>query len=95
MRKWHRWIGFPASIFLLFAAVTGILLAVTEFFGEEEALRERTRELVSPVTVQTPDADLAAMLARYCARRRMWTNRFWCVCTAALYSNALDRNKSQ
>ena len=64
LRKWHRWIGFPASLFLLFAAVTGILLAATEFFGEEEALRERTRELVSPVTVQTPDADLAVMLAR-------------------------------
>ena len=64
LRKWHRWIGFPASIFLLFAAVTGILLAATEFFGEEEALRERTRELVSSVTVQTPDADMAVMLAR-------------------------------
>jgi uncharacterized iron-regulated membrane protein len=25
-RKWHRWIGFPAALFLLFAAVTGFLL---------------------------------------------------------------------
>ena len=64
LRKWHRWIGFPASIFLLFAAITGILLAATEFFGEEEALRERTRSLVSPVTTQTPDTDFAALLAR-------------------------------
>ncbi len=50
-RKWHRWIGFPAALFLLFAAVTGFLVAFTEFFGEEESLREATRDLVSPVTV--------------------------------------------
>ena len=56
-RQWHRWIGFPAAIFLVFAAVTGVLVAITEFFGEEERLREATRELVSPVTVASaPDA---------------------------------------
>ena len=64
LRKWHRWIGFPASIFLLFAAVTGMLLAGTEFFGAEEALRERTRDLISPTTTLTPDAEFAAALAR-------------------------------
>src|SRR3954471_14472819 len=48
-RKWHRWIGFPAAAFLLFASVTGFLLATTEFFGADEALREATRDLVSPV----------------------------------------------
>jgi len=53
-RKWHRWIGFPAAIFLLFAATTGFLVAFTEFFGPEEALRERTRDLVSPVTLASP-----------------------------------------
>jgi uncharacterized iron-regulated membrane protein len=53
-RRWHRWIGLPAALFLLFAACTGFLLAVTEFFGEEEALREATRDLVSPVTVAMP-----------------------------------------
>lgn len=53
-RKWHRWIGFPAAIFLLFAATTGFLLAFTEFFGADEALREATRDLVSPVTVASP-----------------------------------------
>jgi uncharacterized iron-regulated membrane protein len=52
-RKWHRWIGFPAALFLLFAAVTGVLVACYEFFGEEEALREATRALVSPVTTHT------------------------------------------
>ena len=50
-RKWHRWIGFPAVVFLLFAATTGILVAGTEFFGEEEAVREATRDLVSPVSL--------------------------------------------
>jgi uncharacterized iron-regulated membrane protein len=49
-RRWHRWIGWAATVFVLFAAVTGVLVAVTEFFGEEEALREATRGLVSPVT---------------------------------------------
>lgn len=53
-RKWHRWIGFPAAIFLLFAATTGFLLAFTEFFGADEALREATRDLVSPVNVASP-----------------------------------------
>jgi uncharacterized iron-regulated membrane protein len=53
-RKWHRWIAFPATIFLLFAAITGMALAITEFFGEDEALRERTRDLVSPVRADGP-----------------------------------------
>jgi uncharacterized iron-regulated membrane protein len=53
-RQWHRWIGFPAAIFLFFAAVTGFLVAFTEFFGEDEAIREATRSLVSPVTASGP-----------------------------------------
>jgi uncharacterized iron-regulated membrane protein len=53
-RKWHRWIGFPAALFLLFAATTGVLVAFTEFFGEEEALREATRDSISPVSVASP-----------------------------------------
>lgn len=53
-RKWHRWIGFPASIFLLFAATTGVIVAFTEFFGAAEQLREATRDQVSPVTTVSP-----------------------------------------
>jgi uncharacterized iron-regulated membrane protein len=53
-RKWHRWIGFPAALFLLFAATTGILVAGTEFFGEEESIREATRDLVSPTKLSSP-----------------------------------------
>ena len=72
-RKWHRWIGLPAALFLLWAATTGVLVAGTEFFGEEEALRERTRDLVSPVTVQSPPAEWSEPVARALAavaRRR-------------------------
>ena len=53
-RRWHRWIGFPAALFLLFAAVTGFIVASTEFFGEAEALREATRDLTSPVRADSP-----------------------------------------
>src|SRR6185436_20616438 len=63
-RKWHRWIGFPAALFLLFAASTGFLVAFTEFFGEDEALRERTRDLVSPVNVASPADDWSRPLVR-------------------------------
>jgi uncharacterized iron-regulated membrane protein len=50
-RRWHRWVAFPATLFLLFASVTGCILAWTEFFGPAEAEREATRKLVSPVTL--------------------------------------------
>jgi uncharacterized iron-regulated membrane protein len=63
-RKWHRWIGFPAAIFLIFAAVTGVLVAVTEFFGEEERLREATRNLVSPLTLASAVALWSGPIAR-------------------------------
>jgi uncharacterized iron-regulated membrane protein len=55
-RKWHRWIGFVAAPFLLYAATTGFILAVNEFFGAEEAERERLREVVSPVKVSATDS---------------------------------------
>jgi uncharacterized iron-regulated membrane protein len=63
-RKWHRWIGFPAALFLLWAASTGVLVAFTEFFGEEEALREATRDLVSPVTVASAPTAWSEPIAR-------------------------------
>jgi uncharacterized iron-regulated membrane protein len=63
-RRWHRWIGFPAAVFLLFAAATGMILAFTEFFGEEEALREAARDLVSPVTLASPAATWSEPIAR-------------------------------
>lgn len=63
-RRWHRWIGFPAALFLLFAATTGFLVATTEFFGEAEALREATRDLTSPVTTASPSSAWSDPIAK-------------------------------
>jgi uncharacterized iron-regulated membrane protein len=63
-RKWHRWVGFVAGAFLLFASVTGVLVAVSEFFGEEEARREATRGMTSGVTTTSGEADLLAGVRR-------------------------------
>ena len=63
-RSWHRWIGFPAAVFLLFASVTGFLLATTEFFGADEALREATRNLSSPITTSTDSHAWSDVLGR-------------------------------
>ena len=63
-RKWHRWIAFPATLFLFWAASTGVLVAFTEFFGEEEALREATRDLISPVTVSSASTAWSEPIAR-------------------------------
>jgi uncharacterized iron-regulated membrane protein len=51
LRQLHRWVGFPAAIFLIFAAITGTLVAFTEFFGEAERLREESRDMTSYVRV--------------------------------------------
>jgi uncharacterized iron-regulated membrane protein len=63
-RRWHRWIGFPAALFLLFAAITGFIVATTEFFGEAEALREATRDLTSPVNTRSADPVWQQPIAR-------------------------------
>ena len=48
LRKWHRWIGFPAGIFLILVSITGVLLAFNEFFGDAEAHSARPRAISSP-----------------------------------------------
>jgi uncharacterized iron-regulated membrane protein len=53
-----------ASLFLVFAAVTGVAVAITEFFGEAEALREATRDLVSPVNTTSDPAAWRDPVAR-------------------------------
>lgn len=63
-RRWHRWVGFPTGLFLIFAGITGFLVATTEFFGADEALREATRDLVSPVSTSSPAAAWSDPLAR-------------------------------
>jgi uncharacterized iron-regulated membrane protein len=69
-RKWHRWIAFPAAFFLLFAAVTGVVTAMFEFFGEAEALREATRSMVSSVKTDSDHAAWQQPIARAMARAR-------------------------
>jgi uncharacterized iron-regulated membrane protein len=66
-RKWHRWIGFVAAPFLLYAAITGVCLAASEFFSEEEARRELLRDVVSPVKLPVVDAAWSASLSRVLA----------------------------
>ena len=63
-RRWHRWIGFPAALFLLFAATTGFIVAATEFFGEAEALREATRDLTSPLSTASPASEWSDPIAK-------------------------------
>lgn len=53
-RIFHRWLGAVAALFLLFAGTTGVLVAASEFFGEEEAERERLRDVESAVTTDAP-----------------------------------------
>src|SRR5207253_159389 len=53
-----------AAIFLVFAAVTGFLVAFTEKFGEDEHLREANRKLTSPVTLETAATESSAALQR-------------------------------
>jgi uncharacterized iron-regulated membrane protein len=71
-RQWHRWIGAPAALFMSYAAITGVLVAGIEFFGEDEALREANRSLVSTIRTDTPidqwSGALAAAMANAAAR---------------------------
>lgn len=56
-RTWrilHRWLGAVAALFLLFAGATGSMVAASEFFGEDEAERERLRDVVSGVATDAP-----------------------------------------
>ena len=69
-RRWHRWIGFPAALFLLFSGLTGFLVASSEFFGAAEAMREATRDLVSPVSTSSDATAWSDPIARAMATAR-------------------------
>ena len=58
-RKWHRWIGVIAALFLAWASITGMLVAGTEFFGADEAERERLRDVTSTVKLDPADPAIA------------------------------------
>jgi uncharacterized iron-regulated membrane protein len=63
-RKWHRWVGFAAAPFLLYAAVTGIIAAANEKFGEDEEAREAARERVSAVKLPAAPAAWSDPIAK-------------------------------
>lgn len=63
-RQWHRWLAFPATIFLLWAGTTGVIVASTEFFGADEERREALRKMVSPVTTAAGAAVVDSDVAR-------------------------------
>ncbi|HEY1192444.1 MAG TPA: PepSY-associated TM helix domain-containing protein [Gemmata sp.] len=63
-RKWHRWVGFVAAPFLIFAAVTGIAAGVAEMTSEDEEARERARERVSEVKLPVPPGTATDPVAR-------------------------------
>lgn len=64
MRKIHRWVSLPASLFLLVVATTGVLLQGTQLFGGDEAEREKQAAAVSSQTLARTPADVAATIDR-------------------------------
>jgi uncharacterized iron-regulated membrane protein len=63
-RKWHRWVGFAAAPFLLFAALTGIIAGVAEMTSEDEEAREKARERVSEVKLPAAPAAVSEPITR-------------------------------
>lgn len=73
MRRWHRWVALPAGLFLLFIAVTGVLLHLDMIRlgqkppGHDEAGPAATAPIPS-------DAELAVMIARLAVAARNETS---------------------
>ena len=63
-RKWHRWVGFAAAPFLLFAAVTGVAAGIAEMTSEDEEAREAARERVSAVRLPAPPSAVTEPVAK-------------------------------
>jgi uncharacterized iron-regulated membrane protein len=67
-RKWHRWIGFVAAPFLLFAASTGIIAGIAEMTSEDEDAREKARERISDVKLPAPATVVSDPVAKALAK---------------------------
>lgn len=62
-RRWHRWVGTIAAVFLTWVSITGMLVAGTEFFGADEAERERVRDMTSAVKLDPADPGIATAMS--------------------------------
>lgn len=62
LRSSHRWISWIAAAVLFWVAATGVLVAFTEFFGADEAERERLRNVESTVKLVGSDWQPGAAL---------------------------------
>ena len=65
-RQLHRWVGAGVAIFLILVSATGVILEWQQFFGEEEAERERIATMTSEATL---DAQLEKISAQFAAAR--------------------------
>lgn len=63
-RKWHRWIGFAAFPFVLFAATTGIIAGIAEMTSEDEEAREAARDRISEVKLSAPQSSFGEPVAK-------------------------------
>jgi hypothetical protein len=64
VRKLHRWLGAGAAVFLLSVAITGTLLQFQQFFGEDEADKEKLAQARSDFTLASSLDAFAPEMAR-------------------------------
>jgi len=77
-RRWRRWVGFLAALFLMLASVMAVLVTISEFFGEAEALREAARDLISPLrTTSSPEGTSGIALLQAVASGRWFAPEGW------------------
>lgn len=72
-RQFHRWLGIGAAVLFLLVSVTGVALQYQQIFGSEEAAKEASASITSPLSLAKPtgldvaalDRARMALLARY------------------------------
>lgn len=62
MRVWHRWVGFPSAVVLVFIALTGVGLQIEQMLVPPQPGHGPSR--VSSKSTLPADADLSAMVVR-------------------------------
>ena len=63
MRKYHRWVSAVAAVFLLFVAVTGVILQVQRLTGEDADAKTGLRTPAA-LTTAMPTLTYAALVSR-------------------------------